>query len=143
MSDETNLTDKEAANVPSEQVEANRALIQNAEGLVGKLLAYTRLSGPGWLQSAITLGGGSLAGSLYLGVLAGFGAMFWQPLAMIMGIIMLSAIGKTLNIMTLGGLALAVGILVDDATVTIENINYHWSRASRSNSRSLTAPTRS
>ena len=34
-------------------------------------------------------------------------------------------IGETLNIMTLGGLALAVGILVDDATVTIENINYH------------------
>src|SRR6266853_1463361 len=40
-------------------------------------------------------------------------------------IIMLSAIGETLNIMTLGGLALAVVILVDDATVTIENINYH------------------
>ena len=38
---------------------------------------------------------------------------------------MLSAIGETLNIMTLGGLALAVGILVDDATVTIENINWH------------------
>jgi multidrug efflux pump subunit AcrB len=37
----------------------------------------------------------------------------------------LSAIGETINIMTLGGLALAVGILVDDATVTIENINYH------------------
>ena len=34
-------------------------------------------------------------------------------------------IGETLNIMTLGGLALAVGILVDDATVTIENINWH------------------
>ena len=33
--------------------------------------------------------------------------------------------GQTLNIMTLGGLALAVGILVDDATVTIENINWH------------------
>ena len=38
---------------------------------------------------------------------------------------MLSAFGETLNIMTLGGLALAVGILVDDATVTIENINWH------------------
>ena len=44
---------------------------------------------------------------------------------MLGAIIMLSAIGETLNIMTLGGLALAVGILVDDATVTIENINYH------------------
>ena len=40
-------------------------------------------------------------------------------------IVGLSALGETLNIMTLGGLALAVGILVDDATVTIENINWH------------------
>jgi multidrug efflux pump subunit AcrB len=47
------------------------------------------------------------------------------PLAVLGAIIMLSVIGETLNIMTLGGLALAVGILVDDATVTIENINYH------------------
>jgi multidrug efflux pump subunit AcrB len=47
------------------------------------------------------------------------------PLAVLGSIIMLSAIGETLNIMTLGGLALAVGILVDDATVTIENINWH------------------
>ena len=47
------------------------------------------------------------------------------PLAVIGAIIMLAAIGETLNIMTLGGLALAVGILVDDATVTIENINWH------------------
>jgi multidrug efflux pump subunit AcrB len=46
------------------------------------------------------------------------------PLAVLGAIIMLAAIGETLNIMTLGGLALAVGILVDDATVTIENINY-------------------
>ena len=47
------------------------------------------------------------------------------PLAVLGSIIGLSAIGETLNIMTLGGLALAVGILVDDATVTIENINWH------------------
>jgi CzcA family heavy metal efflux pump len=47
------------------------------------------------------------------------------PLSILGAIIMLAAIGETLNIMTLGGLALAVGILVDDATVTIENINYH------------------
>ena len=47
------------------------------------------------------------------------------PLAVLGSIIALSAIGETLNIMTLGGLALAVGILVDDATVTIENINWH------------------
>ena len=47
------------------------------------------------------------------------------PLSVLGAIICLSAIGETLNIMTLGGLALAVGILVDDATVTIENINWH------------------
>ena len=47
------------------------------------------------------------------------------PLAVLFSVAALSAAGQTLNIMTLGGLALAVGILVDDATVTIENINYH------------------
>ena len=47
------------------------------------------------------------------------------PLAILASIAALSALGETLNIMTLGGLALAVGILVDDATVTIENINWH------------------
>ncbi|MDD5175873.1 MAG: efflux RND transporter permease subunit [Sterolibacterium sp.] len=47
------------------------------------------------------------------------------PLSVLGSLIGLAAIGETLNIMTLGGLALAVGILVDDATVTIENINWH------------------
>ena len=47
------------------------------------------------------------------------------PLAVLSALIALWATGQTLNIMTLGGLALAVGILVDDATVTIENINWH------------------
>ena len=47
------------------------------------------------------------------------------PLAVLSSLIMLSALGQTINVMTLGGLALAVGILVDDATVTIENINRH------------------
>ena len=47
------------------------------------------------------------------------------PLSILASIACLSALGETINIMTLGGLALAVGILVDDATVTIENINWH------------------
>ncbi|CAN5195751.1 efflux RND transporter permease subunit [soil metagenome] len=47
------------------------------------------------------------------------------PLAVLSAVAALSVFGQTLNTMTLGGLALAVGILVDDATVTIENINWH------------------
>jgi len=47
------------------------------------------------------------------------------PLSILGALIGLAALGETLNLMTLGGLALAVGILVDDATVTIENINWH------------------
>ena len=47
------------------------------------------------------------------------------PLSVLASIITLSMLGETINIMTLGGLALAVGVLVDDATVTIENINSH------------------
>ena len=61
--------------------------------LLSRLLIYTRLSGPGWLQSAITLGGGSLASSLFLGCLAGFSLLWLQPVAMVLGIVMLSAIG--------------------------------------------------
>lgn len=57
-----------------------------------KFCAYAKISGPGWLQGAITLGGGSLAGALFLGSTLGYGAMWVQPLAMICGIIMLSAI---------------------------------------------------
>jgi multidrug efflux pump subunit AcrB len=47
------------------------------------------------------------------------------PLAILFAVTALSWLGETINVMTLGGLALAVGILVDDGTVTIENINYH------------------
>ena len=79
---------------PHSQVEADRALINEARGKGKKSLfgAFVKLSGPGWLQSAITLGGGSLTGSLYLGVLAGTGLLWLQPLAMVLGIVMLSAI---------------------------------------------------
>ncbi len=62
-------------------------------GSIGqRAAAYSKLSGPGWLQSAITLGGGSLGSSLYLGVIGGIGLLWLQPFAMILGIIMLSAI---------------------------------------------------
>jgi multidrug efflux pump subunit AcrB len=52
------------------------------------------------------------------------------PLSILASIIVLHALGETINIMTLGGLALAVGILVDDATVTIENIERHLHQGS-------------
>ena len=52
------------------------------------------------------------------------------PLSVLSSIILLNALGETINLMTLGGLALAVGILVDDATVTIENINRHLEEGS-------------
>jgi Mn2+/Fe2+ NRAMP family transporter len=75
-------------------VESNRDLITSArkKGKGSMLKAFVKLSGPGWLQSAITLGGGSLATALYLGVLGGLSFLWLQPLAMIMGVIMLSAI---------------------------------------------------
>ena len=63
-----------------------------SKGIGSRLVAYTRLSGPGWLQSAITLGGGSLASSLFLGVLAGYSLLWLQPVAIILGIVMLSAV---------------------------------------------------
>ena len=74
--------------------ELENKLVDEAQtkGPLGKAAIYLRLSGPGWMQGAITLGGGSLGGALYLGVIAGFGMMWLQPLAMICGIIMLAAI---------------------------------------------------
>ena len=79
------------SNDPSDN---KHAMLAEAEGapLLKRFGIYTKLSGPGWLQGAITLGGGSLAGALYLGVIAGFGLLWLQPLAMLCGIVMLSAI---------------------------------------------------
>ncbi len=49
-----------------------------------KIKTYTKLSGPGWLQGAITLGGGSLGGSLYLGIIGGTELLWLQPLMMML-----------------------------------------------------------
>lgn len=78
-----------------ELIAENARLLREAEEVGGaaKYKTYLRLSGPGWLQSAITLGGGSLASSLYLGVLGGYEMLWLQPIAMLFGIVMLSAIG--------------------------------------------------
>ncbi|MEX0818518.1 MAG: divalent metal cation transporter [Pirellulaceae bacterium] len=76
------------------KVEADRKLLRDAhaQGTGATLSAFVRLSGPGWLQSAITLGGGSLAGALFLGVLGGTSLLWLQLMAITMGVIMLSAI---------------------------------------------------
>ncbi|MEQ8835364.1 MAG: hypothetical protein RID07_01015, partial [Lacipirellulaceae bacterium] len=68
----------------STQVEADRQTILAAKnrGRMATLGAYVRLSGPGWMQSALTLGGGTMGSSLYLGILAGVSMIWLQPFAM-------------------------------------------------------------
>ncbi|MAE31950.1 MAG: hypothetical protein CMO43_10245 [Verrucomicrobiales bacterium] len=65
----------------------------NQKPLLSRWGIFAKLSGPGWLQGAITLGGGSLAGSLYVGVIGGNQMLWLQPLMMIFGVLMLSVIG--------------------------------------------------
>ena len=61
-------------------------------GFFGRLGGYAKMTGPGWVQAAVTLGGGSLVGALYLGIIGGYEFLWLQPLAMLCGIIMLGAI---------------------------------------------------
>lgn len=72
----------------------NQSQLEKAQngGFITKLGIYGRMSGPGWVQAAVTLGGGSLVGALYLGVIGGYEFLWLQPLAMLCGIIMLAAI---------------------------------------------------
>lgn len=72
--------------------ERNLLADAQARGPLATLSVFVRLSGPGWLQSAITLGGGSLAGALFLGILGGTSLMWLQLVAIAMGVVMLSAI---------------------------------------------------
>jgi len=76
------------------QIEKDREQIINArkKGRWAIAKTYISLSGPGWLQSGITIGGSSFSSSLYLGILSGFTFLWLQPLYMIFGIFMLAAI---------------------------------------------------
>lgn len=78
----------------SSKVSVDREVLTAAQsrGPLSVCGAFIRLSGPGWLQSAITLGGGSLTGALFLGVLGGTSMLWLQLIAIIMGVVMLSAI---------------------------------------------------
>jgi Mn2+/Fe2+ NRAMP family transporter len=75
-------------------LESQRKMLRDAEaqGVGATIKTYFKLSGPGFLQSAITLGGGSLAGALFLGVLGGYSLLWLQLLAVSFGVIMLGAI---------------------------------------------------
>ncbi len=75
-------------------LEQERQLLASVadKGAGAKAKTYAKLCGPGWLQSAITLGGGSLVGALGVGVIGGTNFMWVQPVAMVLGVIMLSAI---------------------------------------------------
>ena len=82
------------SDAPSSKVESDRQMLSDAQAQGGGAVwkTYVKLSGPGWLQSAITLGGGSLAGALFLGILGGTSMLWLQLMAIIMGVVMLSAI---------------------------------------------------
>ncbi|MEC9093077.1 MAG: divalent metal cation transporter [Planctomycetota bacterium] len=77
-----------------DKITSDREILKAAhqKGTIATFLAFFRLSGPGWLQAAITLGGGSLGSALYLGVLGGSSMLWLQLIAIIAGVIMLSAI---------------------------------------------------
>jgi len=80
---------------PNNPLAAEKNLLAeaNQKPLLSRWGTFARLSGPGWLQGAITLGGGSLGGSLYIGVIGGYELLWLQPLMMIFGVLMLSVIG--------------------------------------------------
>ena len=67
-----------------EQVESRRG--------VGRALGYLRLMGPGYMQSAMTLGGGSAFAAIFSGAAFGYDLLWVAPLAMLLGIIMLSGV---------------------------------------------------
>ena len=96
-------------------------------GLVGDQSGFVKASVDGVIREGVTAA--ALTGLMILLFLGSWRSTLIItvsiPLAILSSIMALSAVGQTINIMTLGGLALAVGILVDDATVTIENINWH------------------
>ena len=78
----------------NQKVHRDRQLLTAAQekGTLATFASFFRLSGPGWLQGAITLGGGSLASALYLGAVAGTQMMWLMLVAIVVGVIMLSAI---------------------------------------------------
>ena len=81
---------------------------------------------------------------IFLGSFRSTVAIFLSiPLSILAGAFGLQMSGSTINIMTLGGFALAIGRLVDDSTVVLENINRHLAEGKPPATRRATAPTKS
>ncbi len=76
-----------------EALEREKALLRRVQskGVLARWRTYLGLTGPGWLQSAMTLGAGSSAASLFAGAIFGYQLLWVQPVAMLLGVIMLSA----------------------------------------------------
>ena len=80
-----------SANPETLQKEKNRLNAVKDQGLLSRWKVYFKMTGPGWMQSAMTLGAGSSAASLFAGAFLGYKLLWIQPLAMFLGVIMLSA----------------------------------------------------
>jgi manganese transport protein len=74
------------------QQEKERLNAVKDKGVLSRWRVYFKMTGPGWLQSAMTLGAGSCAASLFAGTFLGYKLLWVQPLAMFLGVVMLSAI---------------------------------------------------
>ncbi|MBN1341280.1 MAG: divalent metal cation transporter [Phycisphaerae bacterium] len=75
-------------------LEREKVLLREIEAkpLIPRIGGYLKMGGPGWLQSAMTLGGGSAGSSLFAGAMMGYSLLWVQPLAMLLGVIMMSAL---------------------------------------------------
>ncbi|MBN2416207.1 divalent metal cation transporter [bacterium] len=87
------MAEKRDAKALAAEAEALRR-IEKRPSLLSRWRGYWHLSGPGWLQSAVTLGAGSAASSLFAGSAYGYRLLWVQPVSMFLGVIMFAAIGK-------------------------------------------------
>jgi manganese transport protein len=93
------IRDRECENVPAsdpEALEKEKALLREIDSRPGRLRrwrGYWSLSGPGWVQSALTLGAGSASSSIYAGAVFGYRLLWVQVVAMFLGVVVFSAIG--------------------------------------------------
>mgnify|MGYP000919806170 CR=1 FL=1 len=110
--------------ITAEALAREKAYLHALRGqpLPARLGGYFRLSGPGWIQSALTLGGGSGSTSLFAGALAGYALLWVQPTSMFLGVIMMGAMGY---------MTLSTGIRPFDAVNRFAHpvLGYGWAGA--------------